>query len=52
MFFVRSTGDTEAVRNELVKMLPTYKIRSMAEYSTLMTSSNLAGTEAVSCAHS
>ncbi len=41
MFYVRSTGDTEAVRNELVKMLPTYKIRSMAEYSTLMTSSNL-----------
>ena len=41
MFYVRSTGDTEAVRNELVKLLPTYKIRSMAEYSTLMTSSNL-----------
>src|SRR3984893_1789787 len=41
MFFVRSKGDTEGVRNELVKLLPTYKIRSMAEYSTLMTSSNL-----------
>lgn len=41
MFFVRSTGDTEAVRDELVKLLPTYKIRSMAEFSTLMTSSNL-----------
>ncbi len=41
MFYVRSKGDTEAVRNELVKKLPTYKIRSMAEYSTLMTSSNL-----------
>jgi putative ABC transport system permease protein len=41
MFFVRSKGDTEAVRNELVKLLPTYKIRSMAEFSTLMTSSNL-----------
>src|SRR6267154_747939 len=41
MFFVRSKGDTETVRNELVKLLPTYKIRSMAEYSTLMTSSNL-----------
>ena len=41
MFYVRSTGDTEAVRNELVKLLPTYKIRSMAEFSTLMTSSNL-----------
>ena len=41
MFYVRSKGDTEGVRNELVKLLPTYKIRSMAEYSTLMTSSNL-----------
>ncbi len=41
IFFVRSKGDTEAVRNELVKLLPTYKIRSMAEFSTLMTSSNL-----------
>jgi putative ABC transport system permease protein len=41
MFFVRSKGDTEAVRNELVKLLPMYKIRSMAEFSTLMTSSNL-----------
>jgi putative ABC transport system permease protein len=41
MFFVRSKGDTEGVRNELVKQFPTYKIRSMAEYSTLMTSSNL-----------
>jgi putative ABC transport system permease protein len=41
MFYVRSTGDTEAVRNQLVKKLPTYKIRSMAEYSSLMTSSSL-----------
>jgi putative ABC transport system permease protein len=41
MFFVRSKGDTEAARNELVKLLPTYKIRSMAEFSTLMTSTNL-----------
>ena len=41
IFFVRSKGDTEGVRNELVKLLPTYKIRSMAEFSTLMTSSNL-----------
>jgi putative ABC transport system permease protein len=41
MFFVRSKGDTEAALNELVKEFPTYKIRSMAEFSTLMTSSNL-----------
>ena len=41
MFYVRSKGDTEGARDQLVKLLPTYKIRSMAEYSTLMTSSNL-----------
>ncbi|MGH9678960.1 MAG: ABC transporter permease [Candidatus Acidiferrales bacterium] len=41
MFYVRSTGDTDAVRNELVKRFPTFKIRSMAEYSSLMTSSSL-----------
>jgi len=41
MIFVRSKGNTEAVRDELVKLIPTYKIRSMAEFSTLMTSSNL-----------
>jgi len=41
MFYVRSKGDTEAARGELTKLLPTYKIRSMAEYSTLMSSSNL-----------
>jgi putative ABC transport system permease protein len=41
MFYVRSKGDTEAARDQLVKLLPTYKIRSMAEYSTLMSSSNL-----------
>src|SRR5580692_2785481 len=41
MIYVRSKGDTDGARNELVKLLPTYKIRSMAEYSTLMSSSNL-----------
>jgi putative ABC transport system permease protein len=41
MFYVRSKGNTDTVRSELVKLLPTYKIRSMAEFSTLMTSSNL-----------
>jgi putative ABC transport system permease protein len=41
MIYVRSKGDTDAAQNELVKLLPTYKIRSMAEYSTLMSSSNL-----------
>src|SRR5712691_3345970 len=41
LFYVRSKGDTEAVRNELLDVLPNYKVRSMEEYSTLMTSSNL-----------
>lgn len=41
MFYVRSKGNTEAARAELTKLLPTYKVRSMEEYSTLMTSSNL-----------
>ncbi len=41
MFYVRSKGDTGAAQDELAKLLPTYKIRSMAEYSTLMSSSNL-----------
>jgi len=41
MIYVRSTGDTEALRNELVKRFPTYRIRSMAEYMSLMTSTSL-----------
>lgn len=41
MFYVRSKGDTEAARAQITKILPTYKIRSMAEYSTLMSSSSL-----------
>jgi putative ABC transport system permease protein len=41
MFYVRSKGDTEGARKDLAKLLPTYKIRSMEEYSTLLTSSNL-----------
>jgi putative ABC transport system permease protein len=41
IFYVRSKGDTEATRGELVNLLPNYRIRSMAEYVTLMNSSNL-----------
>src|SRR3974390_2911559 len=41
MFYVRSKGDTGATRDQVLKLLPTYKIRSMEEYSTLMSSSNL-----------
>jgi putative ABC transport system permease protein len=43
MIYVRSTGDTEAVRAALVKRFPNYRIRSMAEYLSLMTSANLPG---------
>jgi putative ABC transport system permease protein len=41
IFYVRSKGDTAAAIAQLTQLLPTYKIRSMEEYSTLMTSSNL-----------
>jgi putative ABC transport system permease protein len=41
MIYVRSTGNTEAVRAALVRLLPGYRIRSMAEYMSLMTSSSL-----------
>jgi putative ABC transport system permease protein len=41
MIYVRSKGDTEALRGELVKRFPTYRIRSMAEYMSLMTSTSL-----------
>jgi len=41
MIYVRSTGNTEAVRAGLVRLLPGYRIRSMTEYMSLMTSSSL-----------
>src|SRR5712692_713908 len=41
MFYVRSKGDTDGTRAEIVKLLPSYRIRSMAEYLTLMNSQNL-----------
>ena len=41
MFYVRSKGDTGATRAELAKLLPQYSIRSLAEYVSLMNSSNL-----------
>jgi len=41
MIYVRSKGDTGAVLAELSRLLPGYRIRSMAEYMSLMTSSNL-----------
>ena len=41
MFFVRSKGDTEGTRAEILKLNPQNRIRSMSEYVSLMNSSNL-----------
>ena len=41
MFYVRSKGDTEATREQILKLMPENSIRSMTEYMTLMNSSNL-----------
>ncbi|HUK29707.1 MAG TPA: ABC transporter permease, partial [Candidatus Acidoferrum sp.] len=41
MFYVRSKGNTEEARSALVSLLPGYRVRTMAEYMTLMSSSNL-----------
>jgi putative ABC transport system permease protein len=41
MFYVRSKGDTEGTRAEILKLDPQNSVRSLSEYVTLMTSSNL-----------
>jgi putative ABC transport system permease protein len=41
MFYVRSKGDTEGTRAQIIKLTPQDRVRSMAEYVTLMSSSNL-----------
>ena len=41
MFYVRSKGDTEGTRAEILKLDPQNRVRSMSEYVTLMSSSNL-----------
>jgi putative ABC transport system permease protein len=41
MFFVRSRGDTEGSRAEILKLNPQNRVRSMSEYVSLMNSSNL-----------
>jgi len=41
MFFVRSKGDVEGTRAEILKLGPENRIRSMSEYVSLMNSSNL-----------
>jgi putative ABC transport system permease protein len=41
MFYVRSKGDTEAARSQILKLNPLNRVRSMAEYMSLMNSSKL-----------
>jgi putative ABC transport system permease protein len=41
MFYVRSKGDTEGTRAQILKLSPDNRVRSMSEYVTLMSSSNL-----------
>ena len=41
MFYVRSKGDTQSTRAQIVQLLPENRIRSVSEYVTLMNSSNL-----------
>jgi putative ABC transport system permease protein len=41
MLYVRSKGDVEATREQILNVAPGNGVKSMAEYTTLMTSSNL-----------
>jgi putative ABC transport system permease protein len=41
MFYVRSKGDTEGTRAQILKLMPENSIRSLSEYVSLMNSSNL-----------
>lgn len=41
MFYVRSKGDTEAARAQILNLIPQSSVRSLSEYVSLMTSSNL-----------
>ncbi len=41
VFYVRSKGDTEGTRAEILKLEPNNRVRSISEYMTLMNSSNL-----------
>jgi putative ABC transport system permease protein len=41
MIYIRSAGNIQAARAALARLLPGYRIRSMAEYTSLMTSSSL-----------
>ena len=41
MLYVRSKGDVEATRQQILKVAPGLSVKSTAEYTTLMNSSNL-----------
>lgn len=41
MLYVRSKGETEKTREAIVRILPDHRVRSVAEYLTLMNSANL-----------
>jgi len=41
MFYVRSKGQTEETRAEILRLNPKNRVRSISEYMTLMSSSNL-----------
>ena len=41
MFYVRSKGDTELARSQIVKILPQSTVRSLSEYVSMMSTSNL-----------
>lgn len=41
MFYVRSKGNTEATRSQIINLMPQSSVRSLSEYVSLMTSSNL-----------
>jgi putative ABC transport system permease protein len=43
MFYVRSTGNPDAARAEIVKLVPDSKVQLMSEYLTLISSTNLPG---------
>ncbi|MFQ5926364.1 MAG: ABC transporter permease [Terriglobia bacterium] len=41
MFWVQTSGETEAVRQQLLRLLPRHQVRPMEEYRSLMVSNNL-----------
>jgi putative ABC transport system permease protein len=41
MFYVRSKGDTEGTRAQILQLIPDSSVRSLSEYVSLMTSANL-----------